>query len=140
MDLPVSLTGWANLFAHLWAFIAYLTAAIAGVRAMSCAYDHAPALPACLVADATRWVFGRPMSPRAWRARDFICLGVFGAVLACGFGVANQIDFLAGMDWRKLGGGQALQMAGAHIVTGSALIILHTGIALRFKKDRENGQ
>jgi hypothetical protein len=140
MDLPQSPLGWANLFAHAWAAAAYLTAAIAGVRALRCAYDHVPAWPLCLVVDATRWVFGRSMSPRAWRPRDFVSLGVFGAVLACLFGVSIEVEFLTGMDWRKLGGVQALQQAAGHVVTGSALIILHCGIALRFQKDREAGR
>jgi len=137
IDAPQSLTGWLNLAAHVWALLAYLAAAVAGVRALSGTYDHAPAWPSCLVADATRWLFGLPRSPRAWRPRDFISLGVFGAVLACGFGVANQIDFLNGFDWRKLGGWQSLLMAVAHIITGSVLIILHCGVGLLFSADRK---
>ena len=140
MDLPHTPLGWANLFAHAWAAAAYLAAAVAGVRALRCAYDHVPALPACLIADATRWLFGWHQSDRDWRPRDFVSLGVFGAVLACLFGAAIEVQFLTGLDWRKLGGVQALQQAAGHVVTGSTLIILHCGIALRFQRDRETGR
>lgn len=135
MDLPVSLVGWANLIAHSWAILAYLLAAFAGVRALRLAYDNAsPVFPLCLVTDATRWLFGVRMSSQEWRPRDFISLGVFGAVLGCLFGALMEMDFLSGFDWRKLGYGQGLRQGFAGAVTGSALIILHCGVALRFKK------
>jgi hypothetical protein len=135
MDLPVTPTGWANLFAHGWALLAYLMAALAGARALRCAYrrhDETPAFPLCLILDTTRWLFGRQRSAAGWHARDFLALGVFGTAVGCLFGALATLDFLTGYDWRKLGYAQGLQQGVTHGITGSALIILHCGIALLF--------
>lgn len=140
MDIPASILGWLNLFGHLWALLAYATAAVAGVRVMLRSYERTPARPSCLIVDTTRWVFGLRTIPRNWDDRDFICLGVFGVILACVVGVANEIEFLSGFDWRKLGGAQSLQQAGGHILTGSALIVLLRGVALYVRQRCHDGR
>jgi hypothetical protein len=136
MGLPASLLGWLNLLAYFWAFLAYLVAAIAGIRALHRAYAGAPAAPFCLIVDATRWVFHREMSSRAWKPRDFVALGVFGTVAACLIAALTSLDFLMEFSWRKLGRATSLQHVADDILTGSALIILHCGIALRFKTEK----
>jgi hypothetical protein len=133
MDFPQTFLGWVNLFAFAWAVAAYATAAIAGVRALTLSYQGPPASPLCLIADATRWVFGIRMSTAGWRPSDFMVLGVALAVLACLIGVVSTADFLVSYDWRKLGRGESLVLAGGHIIAGSALILLHCSAALRLK-------
>ncbi len=136
METPQTLLGWANLLAYFWAFLAYLVAAVAGMRALHRAYETAPAAPFCLIVDATRWVFHRPMSPLSWKARDFVALGVFGTVAACLIAALTSLDFLLDLNWRKLGQATSLLQVADDILTGSALIILHCGIALRFKREK----
>lgn len=136
MELPATLLGWINLLAYLWAFAAYAVAAVAGARALHRAYDGPPAAPMCLIVDATRWVFGRPMSDRAWRARDFVALGVLGTVCGSTVGALRTAEFLIELSWRKLGYGTSLEQAMPDILLGSALIVLHCGTALRFKTEK----
>ena len=133
MALPESLAGWLNAAAIVWSLLAYGFAAWAGTRALRCAYeaDAAPP-PACLIADATRWLFGRPLSSRRWRARDFVAVGVFGATVGAVIMAALHVWYLVDLDWRALGHGKSLYWSGAHIIAGSSLIILHCGVALRF--------
>lgn len=136
MELPATLLGWINLLAYLWAFTAYAVAAIAGARALHRAYDGPPPAPFCLVVDATRWVFGRPMSPRQWRGRDFVALGVFGTVCGSLIGALRMAEFFIELSWRKLGYMTSLEQAMPDILLGSALIVLHCGTAIRFKKEK----
>lgn len=136
MDLPATPLGWLNLLAYFWAFIAYIVAAIAGGRALHRAYDRPPAAPMCLVVDATRWVFGRPMSSREWRSRDFVALGVFGTAFGSLIGALRTMQFLLEFSWRKLGYSDSLEQAMPHILLGSALIVLHCGTALRFRTEK----
>ncbi|WP_430430183.1 hypothetical protein [Oceanicaulis sp.] len=135
MSLPVSLLGWLNLMAYLWALAAYAVAAYAGVRALHRAYDGPPAAPFCLIAAASRWVLGREFDAQRWTARDFIALGVFGAVIACLIAAVGTLDFITSMSWRKLGGWDSLHIAADKILTGSALIVMHCGVAHLFKRE-----
>ena len=139
MDLPTNLYGWANLLAYFWAVVAYAVAALAGVRALNVAYDKVPALPSCIVVDATRWVFGLGMSDRKWRPRDFIALGVLGTCCGSVLGFLQMLQFLIASSWLKLGYATSLEQAGPHVLLGSALIVLHCGTALRFEKEGDDG-
>lgn len=124
----------ANFAAHAWAVAAYFCAAIAGARALKFAYDAPPVFPFCLVADATRWLFGLSISDQYnWRPRDFIAFGVFGAIVACVMAATQSLEFLSAIDWRKLGYVQGVLHGVIGGVTGSTLIILHCGVALLFK-------
>jgi hypothetical protein len=136
MDLPINWFGWVMLVLYLWAFAAYVTASIAGFRAVNKAYDGAVVAPMCLVADATRWVWGFKLSGHRWKPRDFLALGVFGAAIASAVLAFTTLDFLSSFDWRKLGHTQSLQRVAADILTGSSLIIFHCGVALHFKARR----
>ena len=136
MDLPTTYLGWLNLAAYVWAFAAYVVAALAGARALHRAYDGPPAAPLCLIADATRWVFFRSMSDRRWRSRDFVALGVFGTVCGCLIGTVRMAEFFLDLSWRKLGHVDSLEHAMPHILLGSALILLHCGTALRFRTEK----
>jgi|GEM_PF-2902885 len=136
MDIPATLLGWLNLLAYFWAFLAYLVAAVAGGRALHRAYDSPPAAPLCLIVDATRWVFGRPMSDHEWRSRDFVALGVFGTCFGSVIGSLRTMEFLLEFSWRKLGLATSLEQVMPHILLASALIILHCGTALRFAKEK----
>lgn len=135
-EFPVTVLGWLNLLAYLWAFLAYLVAALAGARALHRAYDRPPAAPFCLIVDATRWVFGLPVSDRKWRSRDFVALGVFGTCFGSLIGALRSVEFLLDLSWRKLGYATSLEQVMPHILLGSALIILHRGTALRFEKEK----
>ena len=95
IDLPETTLGWVNALGVLWSVVAYVCATIAGVRALKCAYDAEGAPPpACLIVDTTRWFFGRPMSDRNWRGRDFMAVGVFGASLASAAFAALNLHYL----------------------------------------------
>lgn len=119
----------------IWALAAYGAASLAGVRALHRAYDGPPARPLCLVMDATRWLFGLAMSPRNWRPRDFLTLGVFITVLACLMRCALLIEAMTDVSLTQPPPGYAIRSAAIHIVSGSALILLHCGVALRFKRE-----
>jgi len=134
MDLPVSLSGWLNLAAYFWAFLAYLAAAVAGIRALHRVYDGPPGSPFCLIADATRWLMGLRMRTN-WSSRDFVALGVFGTVTGSLIGGLRTAEFFLELSWRKLGHVTSLEQVMPHILLGSALILLHCGTALRFKKE-----
>ena len=136
MDLPTTYLGWLNLAAYVWAFAAYVVAALAGLRALHRAYDGPPAAPLCLIVDATRWVFNLPMSDRKWKSRDFVALGVVGTAAGSVIGALRSIEFFVDLSWRKLGHVTSLEQAMPHIMLGSALIILHCGTALRFQKEK----
>lgn len=140
METPTTVLGWLNAAGLLWTVIAYAAATYAGVRALTCAYqaDHAPP-PACLIADATRWLFGKPMSPRRWRGRDFMAVGVFGTMLASAVFAALNLHYFLDAGWRSLGGEESLAWTLGHIASASSLIILHCGVFLRFSKIQTDG-
>lgn len=121
--------------AVVWAVFAYLTAAYAGLRVLSIASNgHAPR-PMCLIVDATRWLFGLSPSQAAWTPRDFLRLGVFAAVMVCFMRAALVVE--AG--WPALEKPPTpymIRSAILHALTGSALIILHCGLGLHFRKER----
>ncbi len=138
MNTPETLFGWVNLLAGLWAAVAYALAAVAGVRALD-AVSHSekpPAPPVCLIVEATRWLFLRPVK-RAWTLLDFVGFATFILVVSCVVGAAATIDFLSSFDWRKLGHYQSLQRFGADILTGSALIVLFAGITSQSSRREE---
>lgn len=137
VDLPETTLGWLNAFGVLWSVVAYICATIAGVRALKCAYDAEGAPPpACLIVDTTRWFFGRPMSDRNWRGRDFMAVGVFGASLASAAFAALNFHYLIELSWRVLGREESLAWTLTHIASASSLMILHCGVAIRFSKLR----
>lgn len=119
----------------IWALTAYGAAVVAGIRALRFAYDGPPARPLCLVTDSTRWLFGWAMSPRRWRSRDFVALGIFLTIIACLMRAALLLEIMAAISLIKPATGYELRTAAIHVLTGSALIILHCGIALRFEKE-----
>lgn len=119
----------------VWAFSSYAAATVAGLRALHRAYDGPPARPMCLIADATRWLFGLAMSPRNWRPRDFLAFGVFVTVAACMMRCYLLGQVLAEISFSKPPTSHMITSAAIHIVSGSALIVLHCGVALRFKRE-----
>ena len=125
----------ANLVAFAWALAAWAMAALAGVRALRMAGDEIPASVFCLFADSTRWLFGVRRSPANWRPRDFITLGVSLAVLCCLLAFVRVAGVLVDLAGAKLAGVWWLWPLAPDIVTGSALIVLHCGIALRFARE-----
>lgn len=136
MDLPSTFLGLVNLLAYFWALAAYGVAAVAGARALHCAYDRAPVAPFCLIADATRWVVGMRPSERKWRSRDFVAFGVFGTCFGSLIGALRMAEFLLESSWIKLGYITSLEQVMPDVLLGSALIILHRGTALRFEKEK----
>lgn len=136
MNLLNIFTEWINILAYFAAIGVYLLAAIAGLRALHRAFERPPAAPFCLIADATRWVVGLRTSGHDWKSRDYVALGVFGTVAACQIAVLTSIEFLLGLSWQKLGHIASLHQVADDILTGSALIVLHCGIAARFKSEK----
>jgi hypothetical protein len=132
--------GLIALYAALlaWSIAAYLTACVTGLRALSSARDGAPPRPFCLVVDSTRWVFGRRLSASAWTARDFIRLGVFASVAACVIRAALLGEQAFDLSLIKPPTPFAIRSALMHALSGSALIILHCGLALHFQKERQS--
>lgn len=134
-DMPQTFLGWVNAAGVLWSVVAYICATIAGIRALRCAYDvHGAPPPACLIADTTRWFFGRPMSSRQWRGRDFMAVGVFGASMASIAFAALNLHYLLELSWRVLGREESLAWTLTHVASASSLMMLHCGVALRFSK------
>lgn len=125
----------ANLIALAWALAAWAAAAYAGVRALRLAGDEIPASVLCLFADASRWLFGWPRSSVNWRPREFITLGVSLAVLCCLLAFVRVAGVLVDLAGAKLSGVWLVMALAPDIVTGSALIVLHCGIALRFARE-----
>jgi hypothetical protein len=120
-----------------WSIAAYLTACVTGLRALSSARDGAPPRPFCLVVDSTRWVFGRRLSASAWTARDFIRLGIFTTVLASIIRAALLGEQAFDLSLTKPPTPFMIRSALLHVLSGSALIVLHCGLALHFQKERQ---
>lgn len=134
--IPDFVLGALNMLAYLWAVLVYALAAVAGIRAVRGAFAGPPAAPFCLIADASRWVIGLPTSGHRWKSRDFIALGVFGTAAASIIAVLTSIEFLLGVSWQKLGHVLSLHQVADDLLIGSALIILHCGVAARFKTEK----
>lgn len=118
----------------IWALAAYASAAYAGFRALHHAHHGPPARPLCLISDATRWLFSRSMSPRNWNDRDFLALGIFLTVAACVMRIIALLEIGSTFDFMKPPTGYQIRTLGIHIVSGSALIVLHCGVALHFQR------
>lgn len=126
-------------FASAWAIAAYVVAAVAGLRVLHLAHGGIPAAPICLIADATRWVLGRPRHGLEFRPRDFIVFGISGTVIASLVACIAASEVLVEAAGTKFYYMLSFKRAAADILTGSALIVLHCGVALRLEGELANG-
>ena len=130
---PVMLIA-AYLALLAWAFAAHVAAAVSGLRVLSLARDQRPPKPMCLITDATRWLFIRRMSAQEWRADDFMRLGVFFTIAVSAMCAAMVGEAAFSVSPTKPPTGYMIRDAVLTIASGSALIVLHCGVALHFKK------
>ena len=124
----------AYLALIVWAGVAHIAAAISGLRVLSLARDHRPPRPMCLISDATRWLFLHKMSGQGWKSRDFLRLGVFFTVALSVMTVAMTGEVALSTSLAKPPSGYIIRDALLTVASGSALIVLHCGVALHFKK------
>ena len=124
----------AYLALLVWAGAAHIAAAISGLRVLSLARDHRPPRPMCLITDATRWLFLHKMSAQGWKSRDFLRLGVFFTVALSVMIVAMTGEAALSASLDKPPSGYMIRDAILTVASGSAIIVLHCGVALHFKK------
>ena len=117
-----------------WAGAAHIAAAVSGLRVLSADRDRRPPRPMCLIIDATRWLIGRPMSAESWRPRDFMRLGAFFTVATAIMTAIMTGEAALSVSLAKQPSGFMIRDAVLGVASGSALIIMHCGIALHLKK------
>jgi hypothetical protein len=139
MSHPETALGWLNAAGLFWQLVAYLGAALAGLRLFSELKSEGAPRPFCVIAAVTRCLLSLRAQGQRVDASDMLRFGGLALAALCLAMAGNTAFYLLHADWRDLGALQSLLWVLGHIGVGSGLMVALTGAHRLIVEGRDHG-